>query len=216
VESLLQQQQRQRLNCIRLPQASFQLSSLISFQGSSAQWTMGSTGADLSDAVDIWEVRFDCCKRPSIMLHATGSIYTFTQKEITCCVQLCFLVQMLTKLSMRAATNMSLQVFWCYDGWHAAANMLEQMLPPWARLKRINPQQPLQDQVAHAKVLIPTNGLVNAAVIAAAPELRLIAQPAAGYANIDLQAAKQQGVPVTRAPGEFSRVDDCNLSLILQ
>eukprot|EP00775_Hariotina_reticulata_P013454 gene13454-13580_t len=68
-------------------------------------------------------------------------------------------------------------------------------------LKRINPLQPLEDQVANAKVLIPTNGLVNAEVIAAAPKLRLIAQPAAGYANIDLQAAKQQGVPVTRAPG---------------
>jgi hypothetical protein len=57
-------------------------------------------------------------------------------------------------------------------------------------------------QVANAKVLVPTTGLVDAAAIAAAHDLRLVAQPAAGYANIDLDAAKQRGIPVTIAPGE--------------
>jgi glyoxylate reductase len=57
-------------------------------------------------------------------------------------------------------------------------------------------------QVANAKVLVPTTGLVDAAAIAAARDLRLIAQPAAGYANIDLEAAKQRGIPVTIAPGK--------------
>jgi phosphoglycerate dehydrogenase-like enzyme len=57
-------------------------------------------------------------------------------------------------------------------------------------------------QVANAKVLVPTTGVVDAAAIAAAQDLRLIAQPAAGYANIDLEAAKQRGIPVTIAPGE--------------
>eukprot|EP00882_Tetradesmus_deserticola_P020991 GHRQ01022685.1.p4 GENE.GHRQ01022685.1~~GHRQ01022685.1.p4 ORF type:complete len:100 (-),score=32.39 GHRQ01022685.1:1100-1399(-) len=58
-------------------------------------------------------------------------------------------------------------------------------------------------QVANAKVLVPTTGLVDAAAIAAARDLRLIAQPAAGYANIDIEAAKQRSIPVTIAPGRW-------------
>lgn len=61
--------------------------------------------------------------------------------------------------------------------------------------------RPLHEQVADARVIIPTTGRVDAAAIAAAPRLRLIAQPAAGYANIDVEAAKKRGVPVTIAPG---------------
>lgn len=75
------------------------------------------------------------------------------------------------------------------------------MLPPWAKLCCMDPSLPLTQQVANAHVLIPTTGLVDAAVIAAAPHLKLIAQPAAGTANIDLEAAKQRGIPVTYAPG---------------
>lgn len=51
------------------------------------------------------------------------------------------------------------------------------------------------------RVLIPTTGVVGAADIAAVRDLRLIAQPAAGYNNIDVEAAKRRGVPVTIAPG---------------
>lgn len=76
------------------------------------------------------------------------------------------------------------------------------MLPSWATLRRKDPARPLAEQVADAKVLIPTGGLVDAEVIAAVKDLKLIAQPAAGYANIDVEAAQQQGVPVTIAPGE--------------
>lgn len=54
---------------------------------------------------------------------------------------------------------------------------------------------------------MPTTGLVDAAAIVAAHDLRLIAQPAAGYANIDLEAAKQRGIPVTIAPGGRPRID---------
>uniref|UniRef100_A0A383V9Z4 D-isomer specific 2-hydroxyacid dehydrogenase NAD-binding domain-containing protein n=1 Tax=Tetradesmus obliquus TaxID=3088 RepID=A0A383V9Z4_TETOB len=93
------------------------------------------------------------------------------------------------------------EIWWCYDGWHAPGDKLERMLPPWAKLHRMDPTRPLAEQVANAKVLVPTTGLVDAAAIAAAHDLRLIAQPAAGYANIDLEAAKQRGIPVTIAPG---------------
>ncbi len=56
-------------------------------------------------------------------------------------------------------------------------------------------------QVARARVLIPTTGLVTAEDIAAAPHLRLITQPAAGYNNIAVHAAKERGIPVCTAPG---------------
>lgn len=93
------------------------------------------------------------------------------------------------------------EVWWCYDGWHPPRKKLQAVLPPWAKLHCMDPALPLAQQVANARVLIPTTGLVDAAVIAAAPHLKLIAQPAAGTANIDLEAAKQRGIPVTYAPG---------------
>lgn len=82
---------------------------------------------------------------------------------------------------------------------------VEKMLPPWAKLCRIDPSRPLHAQVSAARVLIPTTGIVDAAAIAAPSDLRLIAQPAAGYANIDVEAARARGVPVTIAPGEIGR-----------
>lgn len=77
------------------------------------------------------------------------------------------------------------------------------MLPPWAKLRRMDPALPLADQVTNARVLVPTTGHVDAAVIRAAPHLKLIAQPAAGTANIDKEEAKRLGIPVTFAPGEI-------------
>jgi phosphoglycerate dehydrogenase-like enzyme len=65
----------------------------------------------------------------------------------------------------------------------------------------MNPALPLAQQVTNARVLIPTTGHVDAQVIAAAPHCKLIAQPAAGTANIDKEEAKRRGIPVTYAPG---------------
>lgn len=70
----------------------------------------------------------------------------------------------------------------------------------------MDPSRPLTEQIANAKVLVPTTGVVDAAAIDAARDLRLIAQPAAGYANIDIEAAKQRGIPVTIAPGKVLAV----------
>jgi phosphoglycerate dehydrogenase-like enzyme len=44
--------------------------------------------------------------------------------------------------------------------------------------------------VADCDVLIPTVAKVDATLLAAAPRLRLIVQPAAGYQNIDTAAAR--------------------------
>ena len=56
-------------------------------------------------------------------------------------------------------------------------------------------------QVQNASVVIPTTGLVSGEAIRAAPKLRLIAQPATGYNNIDVDAASALGIPVCTAPG---------------
>lgn len=48
----------------------------------------------------------------------------------------------------------------------------------------------MERQVADCDVLIPTVAKVDAALLAAAPRLRLIVQPAAGYQNIDTAAAR--------------------------
>jgi len=48
----------------------------------------------------------------------------------------------------------------------------------------------MEQQVADCDVLIPTVAKVDAALLAAAPRLRLIVQPAAGYQNIDTAAAR--------------------------
>jgi phosphoglycerate dehydrogenase-like enzyme len=78
---------------------------------------------------------------------------------------------------------------------------LEAMLPPWARLRRVDPSRPLAEQVASAHVLIPTSSLVGPQELAAASACRLVAQPCAGCAEIDQAAAAQRGIPVTCAPG---------------
>lgn len=93
------------------------------------------------------------------------------------------------------------EVVWCYDGWHAYYKRLQEILPSWAKLRAMDPSQPLHMQVADAKVLIPTTGRVSAQDINAVKDLRLITNPAAGYNNIDIEAAKVRGVPVCTAPG---------------
>lgn len=95
-------------------------------------------------------------------------------------------------------------VLWCLDGWHEPRDRLDALLrqrAPWARLRTVEPGRTVAEQCAGAQVLIPTTGVVDAAAINAAAGLRLIAQPAAGTANIDLEAARARGVPVTFAPG---------------
>jgi glyoxylate reductase len=89
-------------------------------------------------------------------------------------------------------------VLWCLDAWHDLYACFAAALPPWARLRMFDPAAgTLASQCSGAAVLIPTTGPVNGAAIAAAgPSLRLIAQPASGTDNIDLAAARSAGVPV--------------------
>ena len=102
---------------------------------------------------------------------------------------------------MDSETHINWEIMWCYDGWHPVADRLAARLPAWGHLSRMDPTQPLSEQVARFDVLIPTTGLVDGTVIRAARRCKLIAQPAAGTDNIALDVAREIGIPVTNAPG---------------
>ncbi|KAL3134120.1 hypothetical protein ABBQ32_008542 [Trebouxia sp. C0010 RCD-2024] len=93
------------------------------------------------------------------------------------------------------------EIFWCLDAWHPYRKRLQEVLPHWAKVRVLDTSKELHTQVANAKVLIPTTGLLPAKVINAAMDLRLIVNPAAGYNNIDIEAAQARGVPVCTSPG---------------
>ncbi|KAK9824779.1 hypothetical protein WJX74_008110 [Apatococcus lobatus] len=86
-----------------------------------------------------------------------------------------------------------------------AGSLIIERLPEWAELRIVDSTKRLQDQVADTEVIIPTTGPLPAEVVAAAPKLKLILQPAAGYSNIPLEAAKARGIPVCNAPGVNAR-----------
>ena len=65
----------------------------------------------------------------------------------------------------------------------------------------LSPEE-LQTRVAAAKGMVcQLTDCISAAVIAAAPELSVIANVAVGYDNIDLAAATERGILVTNTPG---------------
>jgi len=55
--------------------------------------------------------------------------------------------------------------------------------------------------IADADVIIGTGVRVDRQLIAAAPRLRVIAQPSAGFDNVDLDAATEAGIPVVTCTG---------------
>jgi phosphoglycerate dehydrogenase-like enzyme len=61
--------------------------------------------------------------------------------------------------------------------------------------------RPLEDQVGEIDALIPSMSRITAAVIAAAPKLRLIVQYGAGLDGVDKDAAAARGIPVRNVPG---------------
>lgn len=97
------------------------------------------------------------------------------------------------------------QILWTFDGWELVRNLILESLPEWAELRIVDSTKPLGDQVADTEVIIPTTGPLPAQVVEAAPKLQLILQPAAGYSNIPLEAAKARGIPVCNAPGVNAR-----------
>lgn len=72
---------------------------------------------------------------------------------------------------------------------------------PWGRPLT---EAELLEAVAEADALIVGNDKVSAAVINAAPRLKIIAKHGVGYDNIDRKAAAARGILVTNAPGTNS------------
>lgn len=69
-------------------------------------------------------------------------------------------------------------------------------------LEKYKSAEELHAAVATANALIVRSDIVDAAVIAAAPELKIVVRAGAGYDNIDLKAASDAGIVVENTPGQ--------------
>ncbi len=71
-------------------------------------------------------------------------------------------------------------------------------------LEKYGSRAELLDAVATAHALIVRSDKIDAEVLAAAPELKIVVRAGAGYDNIDLNAATAQGIVVENTPGQNS------------
>jgi phosphoglycerate dehydrogenase-like enzyme len=94
-----------------------------------------------------------------------------------------------------------MKILFCGVGWLPIVDTIESQLPAHHQLVRWDRQRPLAEIVGDVEVLLPSNGRIDDAVLAAAPRLRLIQQPAVGVEPIDLAAARARGIPVCNSPG---------------
>ncbi len=109
-----------------------------------------------------------------------------------------------------------IDVVYCATGWFDVVEPIRAGLPVGASIRLRDRSRPLEHDLHGAHVILPSNMRLDAAAIAAAPSLRLIQQPAAGYDAIDLDAARSRGIPVCNAPGaNSSTVVESTLFLML-
>ncbi|MDQ3370150.1 MAG: hypothetical protein M3680_32430, partial [Myxococcota bacterium] len=94
-----------------------------------------------------------------------------------------------------------MRLLYCGSGWLPIVDLIAARLPAGASIATWDRQQPLAASVGAIDVLLPSNAPITADVIAAAPALRLIMQPAAGIEGIDREAAIARGIPICNAPG---------------
>lgn len=73
-----------------------------------------------------------------------------------------------------------------------------------ALLEKYTEKQQLLDAVVDADAIIIRSDLIDAEVIAAAKQLKIVVRAGAGYDNVDLEAATQEGVCVMNTPGQNS------------
>ncbi|NDP22703.1 MAG: 3-phosphoglycerate dehydrogenase [Paludibacter sp.] len=71
-----------------------------------------------------------------------------------------------------------------------------------ALLEKYTEKQQLLDAVADADAIIIRSDIVDAEVIAAAKQLKIVVRAGAGYDNVDLLAATEAGVTVMNTPGQ--------------
>lgn len=103
--------------------------------------------------------------------------------------------------SCRSCYPPAVKILFCGSGWLPIVDSIEAALPAQHQLRRWDHRRPLVEEVADIDVILPSNSRVDDAVIAAAPRLRLIQQPAVGTEPIDIAAARRRGVPVCNSPG---------------
>lgn len=71
-------------------------------------------------------------------------------------------------------------------------------------LEKYTDEEALVEAVAEADALIVRSDKVTAAVLEAAPKLRVVVRAGAGFDNVDLAAATRRGVVVMNTPGQNS------------
>ena len=71
-----------------------------------------------------------------------------------------------------------------------------------ALLEKYTEKQQLLDAVADVDAIIIRSDLIDAEVIAAAKQLKIVVRAGAGYDNVDLDAATEAGVCVMNTPGQ--------------
>jgi phosphoglycerate dehydrogenase-like enzyme len=94
-----------------------------------------------------------------------------------------------------------MRLLFCGSGWLAMVEHIATRLPEGSTIGRWDRRTPLAGAVADVEVLLPSNAVIGPEVIAAAPRLRLIQQPAAGIEHIDRAAAVARAIPICNAPG---------------
>jgi phosphoglycerate dehydrogenase-like enzyme len=94
-----------------------------------------------------------------------------------------------------------LDIVFCGTGWLPMVDHLRERLPAEAKVRVRDYTKPIAEAVASANVILPSNARIDAAAIAAPKDLILIQQPAVGIEVVDLQAAKDRGIPVCNVPG---------------
>ena len=73
-----------------------------------------------------------------------------------------------------------------------------------ALLEKYTEKKQLLDAVANADAMIVRSDIIDAEVIAAAKQMKIIVRAGAGYDNIDLDAATKAGICVMNTPGQNS------------
>jgi phosphoglycerate dehydrogenase-like enzyme len=94
-----------------------------------------------------------------------------------------------------------MRILFCGSGWLPIVDHIAARLPAGSSITRWDRVRSLADEVRDVDVLLPSNAPITADVIAAAPRLRLIQQPAAGTERIDRDSAIARAIPICNAPG---------------
>jgi phosphoglycerate dehydrogenase-like enzyme len=94
-----------------------------------------------------------------------------------------------------------MRLLFCGSGWLPIVDQISARLPEGSSVAIWDRRAPLASAVAEFDVLLPSNAHITPDVVAAAPRLRLIQQPAAGTDLIDRTVAVERGIPICNAPG---------------